>query len=94
MPLTISEKGKKRFCENCNSKWYDLNKKPIVCPVCKQEFQVNDLDYYNLLNSQIEKKSKNVSETKLDDYETKEDALENNDEADLVSLEEVEEETS
>ena len=29
--------GTKRFCSSCASKFYDLNKQPIVCPKCAAE---------------------------------------------------------
>ena len=27
-------KGNKHICKNCSAKFYDLNKKPIICPKC------------------------------------------------------------
>ena len=47
------EWGKKRICLACNTKYYDLNKSPVICPSCGIEF---DPDIY--LKS---KKGKNVS---------------------------------
>lgn len=33
--------GQKRVCENCEAKFYDLNKKsPIKCPMCEHEIVV------------------------------------------------------
>ena len=32
------EWGKKRICPSCNTKYYDLNKSPIICPSCGTEF--------------------------------------------------------
>ncbi|MEB3701866.1 TIGR02300 family protein [Candidatus Bealeia paramacronuclearis] len=32
------EWGTKRTCQQCNAKFYDLNKSPINCPKCHQEF--------------------------------------------------------
>ena len=32
------ELGTKRLCDNCNSKFHDLNKHPIVCPTCATVF--------------------------------------------------------
>jgi uncharacterized protein (TIGR02300 family) len=37
--VTKSELGTKRFCNNCNMKFYDLHKSPIVCPTCKTVLQ-------------------------------------------------------
>ncbi len=36
------EWGKKRICSSCNTKYYDLNKSPIICPSCGAEFDSND----------------------------------------------------
>ena len=32
------EWGKKRICLACNTKYYDLNKSPIICPSCGTKF--------------------------------------------------------
>ena len=37
------EWGIKRICSSCNTKYYDFNKVPIICPSCGAEF---DPDYY------------------------------------------------
>lgn len=31
-------KGLKRICMSCGARFYDLNKKPIICPSCSTEF--------------------------------------------------------
>ena len=33
-----AEWGKKVVCLNCETKFYDLNRKPIICPSCGTEF--------------------------------------------------------
>jgi uncharacterized protein (TIGR02300 family) len=38
--VTKSELGTKRICGNCNSKFYDLHKRPIVCPTCQTVFEL------------------------------------------------------
>jgi uncharacterized protein (TIGR02300 family) len=32
-------RGTKRVCQNCGSKFYDLNHEEIVCPICNTIFQ-------------------------------------------------------
>lgn len=32
-------RGTKRVCQNCGSKFYDLNRDPITCPICDAVFQ-------------------------------------------------------
>jgi len=34
-----AEWGTKRTCHNCGSRFYDLNRNPIVCPVCETVFE-------------------------------------------------------
>ena len=36
------EWGKKRICSSCNTRYYDLNKSPIICPSCGAEFDPTD----------------------------------------------------
>ena len=40
---TKAERGTKRTCQNpeCGSRFYDLNRDPIVCPICETAFQVS-----------------------------------------------------
>ena len=37
------ELGGKRQCQNCGTKFFDLNHDPIVCPKCGTVFQVTSL---------------------------------------------------
>ena len=37
--LAKPELGTKRQCQNCGTKFFDLNKDPIVCPKCGTVFQ-------------------------------------------------------
>ena len=70
------EWGKKRICLACNTKYYDFNKSPIICPSCGSEF---DPDIYlknrkgkNLSTKVVSEKKQNMSEgmTNIDDIET------------------------
>ena len=38
--MTKPELGTKRICPNCGTKYYDLNRNPIVCPKCGTVFVV------------------------------------------------------
>lgn len=31
-------RGTKRSCQSCNNRFYDLNRDPIVCPICSTPF--------------------------------------------------------
>jgi uncharacterized protein (TIGR02300 family) len=36
----VSEpRGLKRICPSCGTRYYDLNKRPIICPSCTTEFK-------------------------------------------------------
>ena len=35
--MNNSIKGEKHRCSNCGAKFFDLNKKPIICPKCNTE---------------------------------------------------------
>ena len=39
---TKAERGTKRTCRNpeCNSRFYDLNRDPIICPMCQTVFEL------------------------------------------------------
>lgn len=39
MPVAASDiRGLKRICMSCGTRFYDLNKRPVVCPGCSTEF--------------------------------------------------------
>ena len=71
------EWGRKRTCQVCGKKFYDLNKSPIICP-CPEAVEF-DPDIYlktrkgkNLSTKAVSEKNQNMSEdmTNIDDIET------------------------
>lgn len=75
------ELGTKRVCPSCGTKYYDLNRSPIVCPSCGTVFVVAAAPA-----RPVERKPEpvvKVQEEKVTEIER---------EVDVVSLEEVEEE--
>jgi uncharacterized protein (TIGR02300 family) len=40
---TKAERGTKRTCQNteCGSRFYDLNRDPIVCPICESVYKLD-----------------------------------------------------
>ncbi len=36
-------RGTKRVCQSCGSKFYDLNRTPITCPICHAIFQQQEI---------------------------------------------------
>ena len=41
--MAKAELGTKRQCRNCSSRFYDLNRDPIICPKCGTVFQPHEL---------------------------------------------------
>lgn len=40
MPAAANPRGLKRICLGCGMRFYDMNKRPIICPGCKAEFMI------------------------------------------------------
>ncbi len=38
MSAAVDAKGLKRVCVECGIRFYDMNKRPIICPNCETEF--------------------------------------------------------
>ena len=70
------EWGKKRICLACNTKYYDFNKSPIICPSCGTEFDpdtnLKSRKGKSLLTKVVPKNNQNMSEeiSNIDDDET------------------------
>ena len=47
------EWGKKVVCSNCETKFYDLNRKPAICPNCGTEYIETVLDSVPLNTKQV-----------------------------------------
>ena len=70
------EWGKKRICPACNTKYYDFNKSPVICPSCGSEFDpdinLKSRKSKSLLTKVVPKNNQNMSEelSNIDDDET------------------------
>ena len=68
--------GKKRICLACNTKYYDFNKSPIICPSCGTEFDpdtnLKSRKSKSLLTKVVPENNQNISEelSNIDDDET------------------------
>lgn len=92
----IDPRGLKRICVNCGNRFYDLNKRPIVCPSCDTEFTgeiklkarrgrmaaVSDVP-----ESQVKKKSQ------IEDEDDEDDIIMDNDTLSLEDLDEGKDDT-
>ena len=47
------EWGLKKYCLNCQRKFYDLNRKPPVCPVCGAEIEESEASISATLSKQV-----------------------------------------
>lgn len=47
------EWGKKVICLNCETKFYDLNRKPVVCPNCGTEYTDPTIDNVVINTKQV-----------------------------------------
>ncbi len=66
--------GKKRICEACEAKFYDLNKNPAVCPKCGHSFDPAAV-LAAAAPRKIEPKVEPVAEDDEDELEDDEDEL-------------------
>lgn len=85
-------KGLKRICMSCGARFYDLNKKPIICPSCNVEFtgEIKVKARRGRLPVEDDVADSQVSEDTAAE-ETEEDELEEEEADDvLVSLEDIE----
>ncbi|QGM96992.1 TIGR02300 family protein [Methylocystis parvus] len=87
------ELGAKRQCQSCATKFYDLNKDPIICPKCGAIFQVAALSRAAAAarvqedESEIEKEAPDT--VSLDEVEAEESAAETLDVEDDVEIEDT-----
>lgn len=86
-------KGLKRICMSCGARFYDLNKKPIICPSCNVEFtgEIKVKSRRGRLPAEIEdtQADEEIVTKELDEVETEE--IESDDTT--VSLDDIEEDT-
>jgi uncharacterized protein (TIGR02300 family) len=76
-------RGTKRVCPSCGARFYDLSRTPITCPVCQAVYQVTPSSSRRAERAQPVEVKKVVVEPDADAP-----VLES---ADIISLEEVEE---
>lgn len=80
----------KRICTSCGTRFYDLGKRPIICPSCSTEFTGEVKLKGRKGRLPIENRKEDpIKESAV--VESDEDILEEEDELEVVSLEDVEE---
>ena len=56
-----AEWGLKKFCLSCETKFYDLNRKPAVCPNCGEVFEETNIPITPNLSKQVVNDNLDVS---------------------------------
>lgn len=92
-------RGLKRICTQCGTRFYDLNKRPAICPSCSTEFtgetKIKTRRSRAAIATEGQVEEKAAADVSNDDTqdEKNEDAavIEKADDADVVSLDDVEE---
>ena len=84
--------GMKRTCQSCGARFYDLNKKPIICPSCDTEFtgEIKVKSRRGRLPSEIAG-SQVEEETAAAENEDEDNIEEIESDEETVSLDEIEE---
>ena len=82
-------RGTKRVCPSCGARFYDLNRTPIVCPVCQSIYQVTPPP--TPLPSRRWGRAQPAEARKVEEQEADAPVLEG---PEMVSLDEAEEGTS
>ena len=86
-------KGLKRICMSCGARFYDLNKKPIICPGCATEFtgEIKVKSRRGRLPAEIAESQ--VDEPAAAEEVNEEETEEIESDEETVSLEEIEEDS-
>jgi uncharacterized protein (TIGR02300 family) len=86
-------RGLKRICLSCGTRFYDMNKRPIVCPNCETEFtgEVKVKARRGRLAAVDTDAESQVTEETESEVVENEEVEEEAEEAETVSLEDVEE---
>ena len=90
MSATASPAGMKRICTGCGNRFYDLNKRPIVCPACSVEF-TGEIKIKSRRGRDAIEDTKEGQVSEATANENEEDILDEEDDLEVVSLEDVEE---
>jgi uncharacterized protein (TIGR02300 family) len=83
---TAQTAGLKRICTGCGLRFYDLNKRPIVCPGCSVEF-TGDIKVKGRRGRAAIKEEEQIKAVPIADVE--DEVIVADDELDVVSLEDV-----
>jgi len=86
---TTDPRGLKRICAGCGTRFYDLNKRPIVCPSCDTEFTGEIKVKARRGRTAAAVEESKASEAKAAPAKANDDADDEADDVEVVSLEDA-----
>lgn len=88
--LASDPMGLKRICTSCSARFFDMNKRPIICPTCGTEFtgEIKVKGRRGRAAAEVEE-VKEVETKKKETSEDEIDLLEDDPEVEVVSLEDA-----
>ena len=88
MSTAANPVGLKRICISCGGRFYDLNKRPIICPECDTEFTGEVKAKARRGRAPVEVKQEPIKKVEVQKDEG--DLLEEDSEVEVVSLDDAE----
>lgn len=88
MAVAPAERGLKRICMNCGTRFYDMNKRPIICPSCAMEYNPEAKVKTRRSKVDIAAEEDAKVKSKLAAETTSEDMADENDD-DIISLDDA-----
>ena len=79
--------GKKRTCPKCDTRFYDLNKDPLICPNCEHTFSLDSI-------MEVFKKTPKDTSTKKSNVEKNNSDIQGIETEDIILDDDLEEESS
>lgn len=77
------KKGLKRVCNDCGTRFYDMNKRPVICPNCSTEFKGAEIARVQQTTASSKSKAKGQVDKKTAVDEDEDDDLNEDEEDDL-----------
>jgi len=84
--MAKADLGEKRVCAECAAKFFDLKKRPVVCPKCEFSFDPDTMNRRGARKAAAEPKPK---ETATEETEAEEETDDNEDETEEIDQKEL-----
>jgi uncharacterized protein (TIGR02300 family) len=83
--LAIPELGSKQICPNCQAKFYDLTKRPAVCPKCETAFDPDEAVRNRRVRARSVAPERDLDDERDDQVKAPADADEDEEEEEVVT---------